>query len=149
MKAETKFSLTNNCFYDSLGNRTDVNDGTSTTYLRNNLNKYTSVGGTNYSYDNNGNLTDDGMFKYYYDCENRLTDVNDQSDTAVASFSYDYLGRRISKTVYGSPDVTTNYCYDGDQVIAEYDVSYRIVRCNIWITIYMRIESMLLVAEYQ
>jgi RHS repeat-associated protein len=114
--------------YDSLGNRTDVNDGTPMTYLRNNLNQYTSVGGTNYSYDNNGNLTDDGLFKYYYDCENQLTDVNDQNDTAVASYSYDYLGRRISKTVYGSPDVTTKYCYDGDQVIAEYDGSDNLLR---------------------
>jgi RHS repeat-associated protein len=73
-------------------------------------------------------LTDDGLFKYYYDCENRLTDVNDQSDTAVASYSYDYLGRRISKTVYGSPDVTTKYCYDGDHVIAEYDGSDNLLR---------------------
>lgn len=115
-------------YYDSLGNRTEVDDGSPTAYLQNNLNQYTSVGGTNYSYDNNGNLIDDGLFKFYYDCENRLTDVNDQSDTAVASYSYDYLGRRISKTVYGSPDVTTKYCYDGDQVIAEYDGGDNLLR---------------------
>ena len=114
--------------YDSLGNRTEVDDGTPTAYLDNNLNQYTSVGGTNYSYDNNGNLIDDGLFKFYYDCENRLTDVNDQSDTAVASYSYDYLGRRISKTVYGSPDVTMKYCYDGGQVIAEYDGNDNLLR---------------------
>lgn len=53
---------------------------------------------------------------------------NDQNDTAVASYSYDYMGRRISKTVYGSPDVTTKYCYDGDQVIAEYDGSDNLLR---------------------
>jgi YD repeat-containing protein len=82
----------------------------------------------NSRYDNNGNLTDDGLFKYYYDCKNRLTDVNDQNDTAVASYSYDYLGRRMSKTVYGSPDVTTKYCYDGDQVIAEYDGNDNLLR---------------------
>ncbi len=114
--------------YDSLGNRTGVDDGSPTTYLCNNLNQYTSVGGSSYSYDNNGNLTDDGLFKYYYDCENRLTDVNDQSNAAVASYSYDYMGRRVSKTVYGSPDVTTKYCYDGDQVIAEYDGSDNLLR---------------------
>ena len=94
----------------------------------NSLNQYTSIGGTSYSYDDNGNLTDDGLFKYYYDCENRLTDVNDQNDVAVASYYYDYLGRRVSKTVYGSPDVTTKYCYDGDQVIAEYDGSDNLLR---------------------
>ena len=30
-------------------------------------------------------------------------------------------GRRTKKVVYGTPDVNTQYCYDGDQVIAEYD----------------------------
>ena len=88
------------------------------------LNQYTAVGPqgsqTSYYYDRNGNLNDDGQYKYYYDCENRLTDVNNQSDQPVASYKYDYQGRRISKTVYGPPDVTTKYAYDGDQVIAEY-----------------------------
>ena len=64
-----------------------------------------------------------GAYLYYYDCENRLTDVNDQSDDPVASYKYDYLGRRIRKIVYGDPDITTKYCYDGDQVIFEYDGS--------------------------
>jgi hypothetical protein len=36
----------------------------------------------------------------------------------VASYRYDFAGRRISKTVGG---VTTKYVYDGDQVIAEYE----------------------------
>ena len=110
--------------YDCVGNRTDVNDGTSTNYLHNNLNQYTGVGPesseTPYSYDDNGNLTDDGTYEYYYDCENRLTDVN-ENDSPVASYTYDFAGRRVKKIVYGSPDVITKYCYDGDQVIAEYD----------------------------
>lgn len=108
-------------YYDALGNRTQVVNGGTTTYYSNSLNQYTSVGGTSYSYDDNGNLTDDGTyFKYYYDCENRLTDVNDRGTSSqVASYNYDYQGRRVTKTVYGSPDVITKYCYDGDQVIAE------------------------------
>ncbi|MDH4240573.1 MAG: hypothetical protein OEW48_13515 [Phycisphaerae bacterium] len=82
--------------------------------------------GTGYSYDDNGNLTDDGTYLYYYDCENRLTDVNDKSTgNPVASYSYDYQGRRISKTVSG---VTTKYCYDGARVIAEYDGSNNLLR---------------------
>ena len=47
---------------------------------------------------------------------------------AVASYTYDYGGRRVSKTVYGSPNVTTKYCYDGGQVIAEYDGSDILLR---------------------
>ncbi|RKY29471.1 MAG: hypothetical protein DRP74_08765 [Candidatus Omnitrophota bacterium] len=38
----------------------------------------------------------------------------------MAAYSYDFAGRRVSKTVSGSPNVTTKYCYDGEQVIAEY-----------------------------
>lgn len=47
-----------------------------------------------------------------------MTDVNDQSNAAVASYSYDYAGRRVLKTVYGSPDVTTKYCYDAADISA-------------------------------
>jgi len=46
-------------------------------------------------------LTDDGTYLYYYDCENRLTDVNDQGDDPVASYTYDFAGRRVKKLVYG------------------------------------------------
>jgi RHS repeat-associated protein len=107
-------------YYDALGNRTDVNDGSSTLYVNNNLNQYISVGGTSYFYDKNGNLADDNTYLYYYDCENRLTDVNDKSTgNPVASYEYDYQGRRVKKIVDGTPDVITKYCYDGDQVIAE------------------------------
>ena len=85
--------------------------------------KKEAADGNDYGYDDNGNLTNDGTYKYYYDCENRLTDVNEVNDAAVASYGYDYEGRRISKTVYGSPNVTTKYCYDGEQIIAEYNGS--------------------------
>jgi RHS repeat-associated protein len=37
---------------------------------------------------------------------------------AAIDFDYDYLGRRITKTV---GNTTTRYCYDGAQVIAEYE----------------------------
>jgi RHS repeat-associated protein len=107
--------------YDCLSNWVEVDDGSIAYFHRNNLNQYISVGGTSYSYDLNGNLTNDGVYKYYYDCENRLTDVNDQNNNRIASCKYDYLGRRIEKKVYGLPDIVTKFCYDGDQVIAEYE----------------------------
>ena len=84
------------------------------------MNQYTSVGGIDYDYDLNDNLMDvnNGQYEYIYDCENRLTDANEDGQT-VATYTYDYKGGRISKTVYGSPDIITKYCYDGDQVTAE------------------------------
>jgi len=56
-----------------------------------------------------------------------LIDVNDVNDNAVASYKYDYLDRRISKTQYAIPD-TQYYVYDGDQVIAEYDANDTLLR---------------------
>lgn len=96
-----------------------------TEYSRNSLDQYTSVDGTDYSYDDNGNLTDDGTYDYYYDCENRLMDVNDANGQRVATYSYDYKGRRICKTINGT---IISYCYDGDQVIAEYDANDTLLR---------------------
>ena len=34
-----------------------------------------------------------------------------------------WCNRRVRKIVYGEPNVVTRYCYDGAQVIVEYDVS--------------------------
>lgn len=45
----------------------------------------------------------------------------------MVSYNYDALGRRTSKTVY-SPYQVVEYCYDGDQVIAEYDGSGTLLR---------------------
>ena len=107
-----------------MGNCDEVNDtGSVFDYDVNCLNQYTSVDGTSYHYDKNGNLTDDGQYLYYYDCENRLIDANDVNDSPVASYFYDYLGRRIEKIIYvdSEPNAVTKFCYDGGQVIAEYD----------------------------
>ncbi|WP_211357694.1 RHS repeat-associated core domain-containing protein [Denitratisoma oestradiolicum] len=73
------------------------------------------------SYDPQGNLTQkqnsndpQDSTTYTWDARGRLTQL--QSPTHQASFQYDPLGRRISKTVNGS---TVQYLYDGAQAIAE------------------------------
>ena len=43
--------------------------------------------------------------------------MKDASNTTVATYQYDYLGRRVSKTVGA---VTTRYIYDGWNIITEY-----------------------------
>ncbi len=72
----------------------------------------------NYTYDKNGNLTFDGTYRYYYDVENRLTEVNDAGDQRVATYKYDFAGRKVARIV---GTTTTTYLYDGDQVIVEYE----------------------------
>jgi uncharacterized protein RhaS with RHS repeats len=49
-------------------------------------------------------------------------------DSPIASYEYDYLGRRTEKTIYDTPNVTTKYAYDGDQVIAECNESGDVLR---------------------
>jgi len=108
--------------YDAVGNRTSVVSGGTTNYVSNNLNQYTSVGGVTYSYDTKGNLTNDGVRTYTYDCENRLTQVN---TSPVTYYKYDFADRRVRKyrTI-----AETRYCYDGDQIIAEYSGAGTLLR---------------------
>lgn len=89
-------------------------------YARNGLNQYTQVntqGGSNaYTYDANGNLVSaGGAVTYAYDAENRLV-----SSSAGVSLTYDPLGRLFE--VSGSA-WTTQFLYDGDELVAEYDGS--------------------------
>ncbi len=57
--------------------------------------------------------------------ENRLTAANDNG-AGVATYTYDPLGRRRSKTVTG--EGTTTYLLDGDEEIAEYNGSTLMLR---------------------
>ena len=108
-------AVTHSYDYDNVGNR-EVADGI--TYQTNNLNQYSSVGGTTFSYDGNGNLTGNGTNTYTYDEENRLSSVI--SPLSSATYTYDAFNRRVSKTVDG---VTAYFIVDGDQEIAEYNSS--------------------------
>ena len=94
--------------YDALGNRTStVINGVSTFYVSNNMNQYTSVGGTGYGYDVKGNLTSDGANTYAYNFLNQLVTTTDASGTA--SYTYDALGQRASTASGGQ---TTQYQID-------------------------------------
>jgi RHS repeat-associated protein len=101
--------------YDPAGRR-GVIDGTwartglpaavnSATYNANN--QQTAFGGATLTYDLTGNLTGDGTNTYTWDSRNRLTAV---SGPTAASFVYDALGRRRSKTFAGT---TTSVLHDG------------------------------------
>jgi RHS repeat-associated protein len=85
----------------------------SRTYGTNGLNQYTSAGPASFSYDKNGNLTGDGTRTFTYDAENRLVSSRD------VTLTYDPLGRlwQTAGGVYG----TTQFLYDGDALVAEYD----------------------------
>jgi RHS repeat-associated protein len=92
------------------------------TYVANKLNQYASVNGTTYTYDLRGNITSDGSRGFGYDLENRLLSV---SGSASMTLSYDPLGR-LKQTVSGG--ATTQYLYDGDRLVAEYNGAGTMVR---------------------
>ena len=59
-------------------------------------------------------LTNDGSNTYQWDARDRLVSISGPALTA--SFKYDALGRRTSKTINGQ---TTTFVYDGDDIVQE------------------------------
>ncbi len=108
--------------YDAAGNRTKLTRANAAASLIPNAvsgtaydaaNEQTQFAGTTLTYDLNGNLTYDGTNTYTWNARNQLTAI---SGGLTASFAYDGLGRRATKTINST---TTGFWYDGDDVLAE------------------------------
>lgn len=100
----------------------------SRTYEVNGLNQYnrTLTGGTPtavFAYDANANLTSDGSTSFVYDAENRLVSASGDN---VASLAYDPLGRLLQTS--GGSAGTTQFLYDGDELVAEFDGAGNVLR---------------------
>src|ERR1044071_7487773 len=65
-------------------------------------------------YDDNGNLTSDGINTYTWNARDQLAAISGPG--LAASFTYDAVGRRASKTINGA---TTGYLYDGANIAQE------------------------------
>ena len=67
------------------------------------------------TFDANGNtLTDASGRTYTWDSENRMTSCTYNGDTTTYAYGYDGLRRSSTKD-----SVTTNYVYDGTNLVAE------------------------------
>lgn len=108
--------------YDAAGNRVSLTRGNGTASLLPNAvasatydaaNEQTAFAGAALSYDQNGNLTNDGVNTYQWDARNRLMGM---SGGSTAAFTYDALGRRVSKTINS---ISTQFLYDGNDITAE------------------------------
>ncbi len=116
--------------YDADGNRTSVVDaaGTETaTYAVNNLNQYTSVGSTTYTYDKDGNLltmtNGSGTTTYTYNPNGQLGTSTGPAGTF--SYSYNGLNQLDSYTING---VRTNLLLDAaGNVIAAFNASGNLI----------------------
>jgi RHS repeat-associated protein len=76
-------------------------------------NEMTSFGGATLSYDANGNLISDGTDNYTWNARNDLTGTG---GSATASFTYDGLGRRATKSIGAT---TTQLLYDNMNPVQE------------------------------
>jgi RHS repeat-associated protein len=107
--------------YDANGQRTSVGG----TYARTGLpaalasatyddaNQIATLGGTAHSYDATGNLTSDGTRTYTWNARNQLVSL---TGPVNATFAYDGVARRRSKTVGGT---TTQFLYDLSNPVQE------------------------------
>ena len=112
---------------DGLGNWKSHKKNTATyNQTLNSVNQYTLFNGPQgartLNYDFLGNLINEasslGDQQYSYDFLNRLVMVLDTGGN-LATYRYDALGRRISKSLNGQ--TRTRYVYDGDRLIQERD----------------------------
>jgi RHS repeat-associated protein len=105
--------------YDSSGNRL-TESGNPFVWQYNELNQLTEDDSASYVYDADGNLTEKivkatgDTTHFVWDIENKLVKV--RKPGMLAEYTYDALGRRMSKEVNG---VTTSYRYDGNNLILE------------------------------
>lgn len=120
--------------FDANGNRVESN-AHGTAYRTGPGNRLTTDGVYNYAYDNEGNLTkrteiaSGSTREFQWDHRNRLTMLSDKNASGVLQqvvrYSYDSLGRRISKQVDTTQLDTVDaaieqYVFDGEDVILDF-----------------------------
>jgi RHS repeat-associated protein len=106
--------------YDLAGRRVGVSGSLASTQLPaavasaayNADNQLTQWGSATLTYDLNGNTLYDGTNTYSWDARNRLVSM----DNNGATFAYDALGRRVSKTIQSA---NTSFLYDGVNPVQE------------------------------
>jgi RHS repeat-associated protein len=98
-----------------------------------------------FTYDDDGNLTQDGRWSYTWDAENRLigmetfTNLPSSVPRLKLSFAYDYMSRRISKTVSTFESEIWNqksqihFVYDGWNLISELSTANGLLYTNTYV----------------
>jgi RHS repeat-associated protein len=98
-----------------------------------------------FTYDGDGHLLTDGRWRYTWDAAGRLTGLEAHASLPDAlrariSFTYDFRGRRLTKSVWdwnpGTRDYQfhgqTKFVYDGWRLLAELDANDAVLRSYVW-----------------
>ncbi len=124
--------------HDAEGNRVSATDsGTTTDYITNVLDQYTSAGATTFTYDANGNMSSQtdqsGTTNYAYDEVGQL--ISSTGPNGDFTYTYDALGQLIAYSDNGATttlqrdaggNITAAYDANGD-LIDQYQYGYRLV----------------------
>lgn len=111
--------------YDPVGNR--LSSLGVSPYSYNSSNELTSTPSATYTYDKNGSMLtkmdSTGTTQYAWDYyTSKLDSVTLPGSGGTVSFKYDAFGRRAQKSfTQGSTTTTTNYLYDGVNLLEEVD----------------------------
>ncbi|HEY1137594.1 MAG TPA: polymorphic toxin-type HINT domain-containing protein [Xanthomonadaceae bacterium] len=132
---------------DAVGNR-ETENGVSGEWQYDGANRLLSRGTISYGYDDDGNLvlkTDTSLTgarrvtRYRYDSYNRLREVLDSDEQAIARYSYDPFGYRLTKEITtvgasrsGATAGTTLFLQGAEGVLAEAGVDGAIRRTYGW-----------------
>jgi len=118
--------------YDQIANRITDSKTAAATWTYNENNQLLSAGSIGYTYDDNGNTVNQtdsanaaNTRNFAYDTDNRLIEVRDGSNSMIAAYSYDPVGRRLSKDTGTGK---TYYLYSAEGLIAEADATGQITR---------------------
>jgi RHS repeat-associated protein len=123
--------------FDALGNfDSQTTDGTAQTRSHNKQNEITSVSGaTSPTQDANGNLTTDEAGRALkYDAWNRLVEVRNSSNTLLATYGHDGLGRRVRET---RGTTTTDLYYSSIWQVLEERVGSAVKVSHAWSPVYV------------
>ena len=131
--SETGISSASSFIYDANGNRTVLDAGTTTNLSYQPLsNRLSAIDGIPLQHDVAGNRTADlgGTRTFSYNDAGRLSGVV-LNGSPVASYTYNALGQRTTKTVGA---VTTVYLYDVfGHLLGEHDQSGGLIRDYVWL----------------
>ncbi len=112
---------TTNYTYDGANNRVTA---AGVTYTSNTLNQYTQIGANSPTYSQAGELLTYNGSTYTYNADQKL--IQGVKGTNTVNFTYDYALRRSSTSLNNT--IQEQYIYDGEDVIADYDASWGLLR---------------------